>query len=83
MSSAQNDKTTLSGKSGSEFEVLGIKVKCPHCGSTFFSKRKVSLNTALLSFLGLDKANKAAVVLLCTSCGRVELFFSNPEEIKS
>jgi ribosomal protein S27E len=70
---ALNDEQTL-------FEVNGIRVTCSHCGATSFTRGEAQLNTAGLSFLGLDWANRSATVLICDSCGKIEWFLENPEE---
>ena len=59
---------------GSVFEIRGIQVKCSHCGSNRFFEREAQLNTAGLTFLNLDWANKSATVLVCESCGKLEWF---------
>jgi len=59
---------------GSTIEVRGIQIRCSHCGSIRFSERKAQLNTAGMTFLNLDWANKSATVLVCESCGKLEWF---------
>jgi predicted nucleic-acid-binding Zn-ribbon protein len=74
-------KKGIEGLPDPEYQVSGTKVKCSHCSSTRFSKRKAQLNTAGLTFLDLDWANKSATVLVCEACGKLEWFLSDPEEI--
>jgi hypothetical protein len=38
-------------------------------------------NTAGLTFLNLDWANRSAATLTCTACGRIEWFLADPEEM--
>ncbi|MCL2817446.1 MAG: hypothetical protein FWD39_03540 [Clostridiales bacterium] len=42
---------------------------CPVCSSTDFWERKTQLNTAEMTFLGLDWANKDAINYVCGHCG--------------
>ncbi len=70
---ALNDKQT-------PFEVNGIAVTCSHCGGVSFDKSKAQLNTAGLSFLDLDWANRSATVLICDTCGKIEWFLADVEE---
>ncbi|MCL2883310.1 MAG: DNA-binding protein [Coriobacteriia bacterium] len=74
-------KKARAGEPGDEFVVQGTKVSCPHCGSTHFDKRNAQLNTAGLTFLGLDWTNTTASVLVCASCGRLEWFIKEPEQL--
>ena len=36
--------------------------------------RKRLLNTVLMTFIGLDYANRQATILRCARCGRIEWF---------
>lgn len=63
------------GLSGNhEYEIVGIQVKCSHCGAREFDESEALLNTAGLSFLDLDWANRSASVLQCKNCGHLEWF---------
>ncbi|MEQ8766160.1 MAG: DNA-binding protein [Planctomycetota bacterium] len=62
------------------YVVAGRQVVCPHCGHDEFEASKSQLNTAGMSFLGLDWANKSAHILICTACSRIEWFGQAPEE---
>ena len=63
------------GLSGDDsYEIAGIQVECPHCGSTEFDERSAQLNTTGLTFLDLDWANRSATVLVCKNCGHLEWF---------
>ena len=55
-------------------DVLGKPVTCAHCGGVEFVVRKRLLNTIVLTFLGLDYANRQATILRCVRCGRIEWF---------
>lgn len=63
------------------FAVGGRQVTCPHCGQTEFAKGSAMLNTAGMTFLGLDWANKTATTLICAECGRIEWFAQEPVRV--
>ena len=50
------------------------ELTCPFCAHTEFVEREIQLNTAGMSLLGLDWANKSARGFVCMQCGRVEMF---------
>ncbi|WP_197969886.1 hypothetical protein [Mesobacillus harenae] len=57
-----------------KFEANGIKVQCVLCGCDTFSIGRAQLNTAFLSFLNLDFANRSAETLTCEHCGYIHWF---------
>lgn len=57
-----------------QYEIAGHIVTCSHCGGEEFDERSAQLNTAGLSFLDLDWANRSATVLVCKHCGHLEWF---------
>lgn len=59
---------------GAQFERGGKTVTCSHCGGVLFVEGQAQLNTAGMSFLGLDWLNKAATVFTCAECGHLEWF---------
>ena len=65
---------------GDRFTVAGKAVSCPHCLRDRFVEGRAQLNTAGMTFLNLDWANRSAAILTCTSCGRIEWFLADPEE---
>ena len=65
---------------GERYVVADKAVTCGHCASDRFVEGRAQLNTAGLSFLNLDWANRSAATLTCTSCGRIEWFLADPEE---
>lgn len=77
---AAGAKAFGSGSDGDTFEVAGKPVRCPHCGGDRFIEGRAQLNTAGLSFLNLDWANRSAATLACVGCGRLEWFLADPEE---
>ncbi len=56
------------------YEIAGRAVTCSHCGGQDFEKSDAQLNTAGLTFLDLDWANRSATVLTCKGCGHLEWF---------
>ena len=72
-------KAAVGSMGPAQYAAGGKKILCPHCGSDVFAKGKAQLNTAGMSFLDLDWANKSATTLACTTCGRVEWFIKKPE----
>ncbi|NGO72903.1 hypothetical protein [Streptomyces boncukensis] len=62
-----------------QVSINGRKLQCPFCGHDQFRQRDIKLNTAGMSFLGLDWANKAATGLICGQCGRIEMFMDPPQ----
>ena len=58
------------------YKAAGKQVVCPHCGGCEFEKSSAQLNTAGLTFLDLDWANRSADILICRSCGHIEWFLN-------
>jgi predicted nucleic-acid-binding Zn-ribbon protein len=77
---AAGAKAMDSTPSGDMFEVAGKPVRCAHCGGEHFVEGRAQLNTAGMSFLNLDWANRSAATLACVCCGRIEWFLADPEE---
>jgi predicted nucleic-acid-binding Zn-ribbon protein len=65
---------------GERYTVAGKSVTCAHCSHDRFVEGRAQLNTAGMSFLNLDWANRSAATLTCTNCGRIEWFLADPEE---
>jgi uncharacterized protein len=74
--------TVESEKRPSAFRMQGKKIKCPHCGNKIFEIQSKLLNTAGLTFLSLDWANKQASILICTRCSGIQWFLKQPEAVK-
>ena len=64
----------LEGREHGPFEIEGHTVTCSHCGGTAFERSDAQLNTAGLTFLGLDWANRSATIFICLECGHIEWF---------
>jgi hypothetical protein len=47
-----------------QYAADGKKILCPHCGGDTFAQGAAQLNTAGMSFLNLDWANKSATTLV-------------------
>lgn len=63
------------------YSLNGKQISCSHCSQNRFQKRDILLNTPGLTFFGLDWANRTAITLTCTTCGRIEWFTKEPEKI--
>lgn len=66
-------------KEPGEYDAGGKQVACPHCGGTQFAEGAAQLNTAGMTFFGLDWLNESAVTLACTGCGHIQWFAKRPE----
>lgn len=65
---------------GERYTVAGKVVSCGHCSCDRFVEGRAQLNTAGMTFMNLDWANRSAATLTCTSCGHIEWFLADPEE---
>jgi hypothetical protein len=54
--------------------IKGNLLKCRICDNSTFYTRQAQLNTAGLSFLDLDWANKSATCYVCSKCTHIEWF---------
>jgi uncharacterized protein len=70
---------TSEAAEGEHFKVAEKPVACSHCAHNLFVEGRAQLNTAALSFLNLDWANRSAATLVCTRCGHIEWFLEAPE----
>jgi hypothetical protein len=52
----------------------GRPLKCLICGRDRFHTREAQLNTAGMTFLGLDWANESGVCVICANCGYIHWF---------
>ena len=64
-----------------EYEAGGKRISCPHCNSTEFAEGRAQLNTAGMSFLNLDWANKSITTLTCTKCGCLQWYANPPQKV--
>ena len=63
------------------YALAGKRFVCPHCSGDQFAEGRAQLNTAGMTFLGLDWANPSAYTLACRTCGLVSWFLIEPERI--
>ena len=61
-------------KQAPRFSVAGRSVRCPQCTGYRFIEGRAMLNTAGMTFIGMDWADRDAITLLCTECGHIEWF---------
>jgi hypothetical protein len=64
-----------------EFTAGGKKVMCDQCGASEFMPGSAQLNTAGMTFAGLDWADKSASTLACIRCGKIQWFLKKPEKL--
>jgi predicted nucleic-acid-binding Zn-ribbon protein len=62
------------------YKLQGKAISCPHCRAQEFDEGSALLNTAGMTFLNLDWANRSAIILACKSCGHVQWFLQKPEK---
>ena len=63
------------------YRIADKPVTCPHCGGDDFETGTAMLNTAGLTLLNLDWANRSAHTLICVQCSRIEWFLQKPERV--
>jgi uncharacterized protein len=61
------------------FAVQGKSIVCPQCGSNRFEVGSALLNTAGMTFMKLDWANRQAAILTCNSCTHIQWFLRQPD----
>ena len=64
----------FSKKRGEIITLGGKPLVCLVCENDHFWRREGQLNTAGLSFLGLDWANASALCCICDACGYIHWF---------
>lgn len=64
-----------------EYSINGVQLKCVHCGHQHFEPAEAQLNTAGLTFLNLDWANRSASVLICKKCTFIMWFLEEPTRV--
>ena len=60
------------------FTIQEKNILCPFCGCSQFESGSALLNTAGMTFLNLDWANKQATILTCTKCTHIQWFLQQP-----
>jgi predicted nucleic-acid-binding Zn-ribbon protein len=69
----------LNGSDDNTFVIAGRQLLCSHCGNNTFQQGNAQLNTAGLTFLNLDWANRSAITFICENCGHIEWFLEPAE----
>jgi len=64
-----------------QYTVNGVNAKCIHCGHQHFETGEAQLNTAGLTFINLDWANRSASVLICKKCTFIMWFLEEPKRV--
>ena len=70
--SRNNEPTTV--------EINGKQLFCLVCQHDKFHRRRVLLNTRILTFFHLDWLNKASTSVICDRCGYIHDFLPREEE---
>jgi uncharacterized protein len=65
------------------YQLQGKVVTCPHCQNDQFDEGSALLNTAGMTFIHLDWANRSATILACKRCGQIQWFLQQPEKVSS
>ena len=74
-------KAFADGMGPGQYSAGGKKIVCPQCEGATFAEGSAQLNTAGMTFLNLDWANKSASTLACTQCGRILWFMKRPHRL--
>lgn len=69
------------GPGPARYSAAGKIITCDHCEGQLFHEGQAQLNTAVLTFLDLDWANKTATTLFCHECGRVQWYAKRPGRV--
>jgi predicted nucleic-acid-binding Zn-ribbon protein len=58
------------------YKIKNKVIICSHCENDTFKKSSALLNTAGMSLLGLDWANKNAITLICSNCSHIQWYLN-------
>ncbi len=72
-------KAMTEGDPPARYSAGGKQIICEHCGHEEFDEGSALLNTAGMSFVNLDWANKSATTLMCDACGRIHWYGVKPD----
>lgn len=72
-------KAIVEGTGPAEYIVGGKRLHYQHCGEAHFLEGRAQLNTAGITFLDIDWANKSATTLMCDHCSLIHWFGERPE----
>jgi DNA-directed RNA polymerase subunit RPC12/RpoP len=73
--SADVDHLKQARHEATTYQIEGYPLKCPICGFDRFWTRRTLMNTAGMTFLGVEWANKQADNYVCNRCGHILWFF--------
>jgi predicted nucleic-acid-binding Zn-ribbon protein len=62
------------------YSACGAAIHCPCCRNDTFDLDHRQLNTAGMTFLGLDWANRQAAILVCKRCSHIMWFMDDPDK---
>ena len=74
-------KAVAASKQIHSYQLQGSVITCPHCQNDQFDEGSALLNTAGMTFMNLDWANRSASILACKRCGQVQWFLQQPVKI--
>jgi len=74
-------KAAFEGGGATQYAQKGQKIACPQCGNDRFEEGSAQLNTAGMTALNLDWANRSATLLVCSQCSRIDWYMDRPERI--
>jgi len=60
------------------FGMQGKSIICPQCGNDRFELGSALLNTAGMTLMNLDWANRQASILTCSKCTHIQWFLQQP-----
>ena len=72
-------KAIAEGTGPTQYIAGGKILHCQHCDETHFLEGSAQLNTAGMTFLNMDWANKSATTLMCDNCSLIHWFGERPE----
>jgi uncharacterized protein len=75
----RGSKALAEGDPPARYFAGGKQIVCEHCGHEEFDEGSALLNTAGMSFMNLDWANKSATTLMCDACGRIHWYGIKPD----
>ena len=61
-------------------DINGKQLLCLVCSHDQFWRRKVQLNTPILTFFRLDWLNRVSTSVVCDNCGYVHTFLPHEEQ---
>ena len=65
------------------FTLKGKIISCSHCEHQEFEQGSAQLNTAGMTLMNLDWANRSAATLVCANCGQIQWFLQAPNRVET